>query len=164
MYPVTIPLLMCAGIVLGRLLKEKNVAIVVKSGLVIFLSVLMIYYGKGVFDTIKKQGSNDFQQFLTQIAKEYGDVIENAYLALPDGTDGEMVQSTWAQQDVYLAEVYGDWFCDNGGEDGFVADQSGVLFVSNNIVEKITSSEGFAGMENEMLVIAGENYTALIKR
>ena len=31
MYPVTIPLLMCAGIVLGRLLKEKNIAIAVNN-------------------------------------------------------------------------------------------------------------------------------------
>ena len=160
MYPVTVPLLMCAGIVLGRLLKEKNVTIAVKTGMVILLSILLIYYGKGELNTIKKQGPNDFQQFLTQVAKEHGNKAKDVYIAI---SDGENVQSTWAQQDVYLAEVYGDWICNNGGEDGFIADQTAALFVGNDIVERIAGTEAFVQKKNEMLIIEGENYTAFIK-
>ena len=163
MYPVTIPLLMCAGIVLGRLLKEKNIAIAVKAGLGICLSVLLIYYGKGELDTIKRQGPNDFQQFLTQVAKEYGDVKKQAYLALDEDAEGDSVQVVWAQQDVYLAEVYGDWICADGGEAGFFTSQSGVLFVRNESVERVKSAEEFIETGEEILVIEGENYTAFIK-
>lgn len=162
MYPVTIPLLMCAGIVIGRLLKEKTMAKVVKTALVISFFVLIIYYGKGEIDTIKKQGPNDFQQFLTQVAKEYGDTVTTAYLSVPGGAE-EPVQSTWAQQDVYLAEVYGDLFCDNGGVEGFDAAQKAILFVGNEVLEDVINLKRYSEEGSEMLVIKGENYTALIK-
>lgn len=163
MYPVTIPLLMCAGVIMARLIKEKNVSIVIKSGLVIALFALMVYYGNGEFQTIKEQGGNDFQQFLTQMAKEYGDDTKRAYLALAEGEQGELIQSTWAQQDVYLAEVYGDWYCDNGGEEGFLNAQSGILFVSNEIVDKITKNTGFVEKEQGVIAVKGEKYTVFIK-
>ena len=163
MYPVTIPLLMCAGIVLARLLKEKNMAIAVKVGVGVCLLALFVYYGKAEFDTIKKQGPNDFQQFLTEIAKEYREEKKNVYLAFGEDRENEQVQSIWAQQDVYIAEAYGDWYCDNGGEEGFFATQSGILFVNNEMVERIISSEYYTKEQKEMVVIKGENYTAFIK-
>lgn len=163
MYPVTIPLLMCAGVIMARLIKETRIAIVIKSGLVIALFTLMVYYGKEEFQTIREQGGNDFQQFLTEMAKEYGDETKRAYLAIAEGTKEELIQSTWAQQDVYLAEVYGDWYCDNGGEEGFWNAQSGILFASNEIVDKITKNTDFMENEQGVIVVKGEKYTVFIK-
>ena len=163
MYPVTIPLLMCAGVIMGRLLKEKKISLVVKLGLLIALFSLGGFYGNKEIQTIKAQGPNEFQQFVTQIAQTYGDMTDRAFLALASAGQPEQLQSTWAQQDVYLAEIYGDWYCDNGGPVAFWNGKSGVLFVSNEIVDKLKESVDFVEKGKGIKEVKGENYTLFIK-
>lgn len=163
MYPVTIPLLMCAGVIMGRLLKEKKISLVVKLGLLIALFSLGGFYGNKELQTIKSQGPNEFQQFVTQIAQTYGDMTDRAFLALASSEQPEQLQSTWAQQDVYLAEIYGDWYCDDSGVEGFDNAGSGILFVGNEIVDNIQQSINITENDSNIVTIRGDKYTVFIK-
>lgn len=135
MYPVTIPLLMCAGITVGRLLKAHETTQSVKYVLIFASALLFVYYAGGEIKMMRAQGGNEFQDFVTEVAKEYQDESYPAYLALKE--EGKETQTGWGQQDVYLAEVYGDMRCQSGGVESFMQAEEGVLFVDRESTEEL---------------------------
>ena len=165
MYPVTIPLLMCAGIVTGKLVRDRKVAPAVRIFLLVGACTMLFVYGIQEFRTIRKQGGNEFQQMVARTAAEYEGQVDTAYIALwIDGSqESQNPNTTWAQQDVYLAEVYGDLRCDNGGVDAFLKNVSCVLFVSKEYPGRpdVAKELGSAGTSVE--IVESDHYIAYIK-
>lgn len=148
MYPTTIPLLMCAGIIMARLIKRKETVIVMKIGLFLLTGVLIGHFVKGEITTIQVQSGNEFQDFVTDVAKQYSGQGYEAYVTMQNAEGG--LKQEWEQQDVYLAEVYGDFVCKSGGYEAFLQAEKGIWFVSAQAAE--------AGMVEEVISLGGEGY------
>ena len=117
-YPAVTALLIAAAVVLGRVVNDAKQNRYLREGIwfagmltALFYSVrlLLIFHNYG----IDGNQVNAFQQTIALTAKipeTHGRIV---YRALTEA-DGETV-SNWAQQDVFVAEAYGDYFCRNGG-------------------------------------------------
>ena len=164
-YPVLIPLLMCAGVLSARILKWKELQ---KAGkMIVFVSFLLFFafYVNRELDMIENQKGNEFQLFVQQIARAQQDDEMSAYVELQVQdtlkTEEEKVAAhTWAQQDVFIAEVYGDYLCKQGGLDEFLQktgeDKDSVLFMSKEVYEN--SKE----LVSECIVVGTcDNYVAV---
>ena len=64
---------------------------------------------------INKAQTNDFQLLIQNTAKFEEIRGLPAYVTLETGNPEEPYQTDWAQQDVFLAEAYGDYRCVQGG-------------------------------------------------
>lgn len=159
MYPVTIPLLMCAGIVMARVIKRKETVAVMKIGLFLMTGLILGHFVKSEITVMQTQGGNMFQDFVTEIAKQYREQGYEAYVTLSDGESG--LKQEWAQQDVYLAEVYGDLICKDGGYEAFFQAEKGILFVSEEKAQLVCEIILQSGEVCEK--IAGPGYYAVIK-
>lgn len=166
MYPVTVPLLMCAGIVSGRLLKEQKLSVAVKVMLLCALAVLFVTYGSREIRMIKSQGTNEFQLLIKEAAEEYGSGVEQAYVALSEGDAQDVVKTIWAQQDVLVAEMYGDWRCEDGGSEAFLRSGKGILFVSKALLTRSgqTMKDGTTGESSvQRSNLESEHYAVFIR-
>jgi len=165
MYPVTIPLLMCAGLVIGRLVRERKLAPAVRILLFMGACCILAVYGIREFQTIRAQGSNEFQQLVAQTAAEQRGQVDIAYIAfsVEESDANQSVNTTWAQQDVYLAEVYGDWRCDDGGLDAFSKNMSCVLFLSKDYAERPEVARELENSGISVEIRESDHYVAYIK-
>ena len=113
MYPVFIPLFMAAGIIAGRLVKEKQISGFIRGMTAILVIVGIGYFSKDVYMQINEKINNqqsalEFQQLVRSAAEEIKEA--RAFVLY------EKEQAVWNQQDVFVAEAYGDYRCINREE------------------------------------------------
>ncbi len=161
MYPVLIPLLLAAGIVTARILKNRQVLPILRgvfAGAVVFV---LLYFTGSVYDTIEAQGPNEFQELVKEVAaqKEYNGC--EAFVDYGLDEDGG-IQSSWSQQDVFVAQAYGDFQCVENGYMGVMlrstmTGETGIVFVGKDVYE----TYGTFYQERE-IVAQSEHYYALL--
>nr|MBQ8252274.1 glycosyltransferase family 39 protein [Lachnospiraceae bacterium] len=140
MYPVLVPLLLAAGVFAARILKSKEILPALRVLFGIAVAAVLVYYGNGVLETIDAQGPNEFQQLVRKVAQEEqykGCQVFVDYDLMEDGS----VNSVWSQQDVFVAQAYGDFECVEDGIMGLMlrstyAGQEGILFVNEDVCEQ----------------------------
>ncbi|MBD5545393.1 MAG: hypothetical protein HDR01_14430 [Lachnospiraceae bacterium] len=110
MYPVFIPLFMAAGIVAGRLVKEKQISCFVRGITAVCVVVGIGYFSRDVYVQIEEKLNNQ------QSALEFQDLVKNTAEVVKEAKAYviyEKEQGVWNQQDVFVAEAYGDYRCRN---------------------------------------------------
>lgn len=147
-YPAITALIIVAGIVVGLVCEKKKLHIGIRVALGAVLLITAGYYSHDLFQTFEQYGkdgymTNDFQLLIEETAdgaQMYGtEIKENAvnkeiektgkqdatvyaYRALTTDDPEKPVDTQWAQQDVYVAEAYGDYICENDGWDNMLED------------------------------------------
>lgn len=161
MYPVLIPLLLAAGIVTARILKCSRVLPAVRAvfaGAVVFV---LLYFTGNVFDTIRARGPNEFQNLIREVAAmdEYkGCDVFVDYNLQEDG----LIHSTWSQQDVFVAQAYGDFNCVEDGYMGLMLrstllGKTGILFVGEDVYEEYATF-----YEGKEVIAESDDYRAFV--
>lgn len=159
LYPVTIPLILCGAIVLAKLIEKKELPVLLRSLASVIAIVLIVVFSKDVFKTIQTQttvAGNEFQNLVSQLAKENQHAA--AYVVYGMDETGTLDQE-WAQQDVFVAEAFGNLLCRQGGYTAALkeaeesADSEQILiFVAKScevmMVEAAPEAEGVAETEN----------------
>lgn len=127
LYPIFIPLFMAAGIFTGRLLKEKQIVSGIRMVLAAGIVCGIAYFSRDVYvqitDKIQNQQSAKEFQVLVQ---ETGQKAHSGFVAETGWGNAEGAENTvrayvlydkdnmfWNQQDVFVAEAYGDLYCVN---------------------------------------------------
>ena len=158
MYPVLIPLLLAAGVFAGRIIKSGKIVPWLRVVFASLVLLVLLYYTKGIVDTIHNQGGNEFQQLLCKVAQneEYkGCKVFVDYGLREDGT----LRSDWEQQDVFVAEIYGDFECVQGGFTELILKSTyegkkGLLFVGKEVCEEY----GSVDVDESKVLEETENY------
>ena len=91
-------------------------------------------------DTIAAQGTNEFQEFVKEVAKEEEYRGCKVFVDYGLNEDGSIL-STWSQQDVFVAEAYGDYECVDDGMMGLmlksvIEGKQGIVFVSEEVCQE----------------------------
>ncbi len=117
-YPVTIPLLMAAGIFSAKLIKDKKII----RGIRILLAIVIVFgishFSKDAYEQVmnkinNQQSAIEFQQLIKEAAqseKKQTKATDNSMSAYTIYEEGI---TEWYQQDVFVAEAYGDFTCKN---------------------------------------------------
>lgn len=166
-YPAITALLIAAGIAAGLVCEKKKLHIGIRVALGAVLLVTAGYYSHDLFQTFEQYGkdgymTNDFQLLVEETAdgaQMYGtEIKENAtvyaYRALTTDDPEKPVDTQWAQQDVYVAEAYGDYICENDGWDNMLEDMKNgsegdcwILFTTQELLEQYR--EGLADVTSD---------------
>lgn len=150
-YPCTVPLFMGAAIVLGEVLRafaavrEENhetaagkrellrhaAQAVLSWAAAAACIVLTVFYMKNAyFHVIREAHGDPFQLFMqNHVSREASYAGKKAYVQVP----GEDPQETgsWDQNMLFMAEISGDFHCEDGGAEGFLDEKEpAVLFIS----------------------------------
>lgn len=125
LYPVVTALLIAGAAVLGKIATEKNLPSALRE--TVWYAGLLVagIYSLILFGTFRNYGvngtqTNDFQLLIRNTAQNEETVGAAAYVALETDQPEEPLSETWAQQDVFVAEAYGDYFCTQGGLDALL--------------------------------------------
>lgn len=161
MYPVLIPLLLAAGIVTARILKSSQVLPGLRGVFACAVVFLLVYFAGSVYDTVAAQGPNEFQELVKEVAasEQYrGCDVFVDYNLNEDGS----IHSVWSQQDVFVAQAYGDFQCVEDGYMGLMlrstlTGETGIVFVGEDVYEEY----GTFYKEKE-IVAQSEHYYALL--
>lgn len=125
-YPTVTALLIAGAVILGRIVEEKKLPEWFRK--LVWWGTLAVagVYSLTLAGTFQRYGlngaqTNDFQLLIQETAKN-NDAIEGipAYLVLETDEQDNPYQDEWAQQDVFLAEAYGDYLCRQGGMDALL--------------------------------------------
>ncbi len=140
MYPVLIPVLLAAGVFAARIIKAGKLLPAMRIGFAIVTAVIFLYYTGDIMHTIQSQEPNEFQQLVRKVAQEDAYQGCQVYVDYNLQEDGK-VNSAWSQQDVFVAEAYGDFQCVNGGHFYLMTRSSyqgeeGILFVGQDVYEE----------------------------
>ena len=168
MYPVFIPLFMAAGIVTGKLVKDKQISGFVRGITAVFVIAGICYFSRDVYRQINEKINNqqsalEFQSLVRNAAEEVKKT--KAYVLY------DKEQSVWNQQDVFVAEAYGDYECVNL-EGGTMELKSRLLEKEDERILCFFYKEGYehlagvlkeAGMETELLEESQHYKAVLIK-
>ena len=132
-YASLIPLLLAAGIFAGRAVSDRGLPGWARTAVfAVAAGVICVYAWKNV-ETIQSVYPNDFHDFFQEAdeaAPQYGE--RHIYL----GGDGEFGYGNWSQDTSFLAEIYGDHVCIDGGVEAFLADEEpSVLIVNRDYYE-----------------------------
>ncbi|MBE5881086.1 MAG: hypothetical protein E7289_02060 [Lachnospiraceae bacterium] len=161
MYPVLVPILLAAGIMTARILKSREILVWMRAVFAGVVTFILLWFGGSVYDTIQTQGTNAFQELVKEVAslEQYKgmDVFVDYHLE-EDGS----IASAWAQQDVFVAEAYGDFVCVGDGVMGLMLRSSllgeqGILFVGEDVYTEYTTF-----YENRKLIAEKEGYRAYL--
>lgn len=111
LYPVFIPLFMTAGIMAARLIKEQKISGFVRAMMAVLFIAGIGYFSRDVYVQINEkidnqQSAMEFQQLVRDAAETDVKSVK-AYVLYEEG------QGNWNQQDVFVAEAYGDYRCIN---------------------------------------------------
>lgn len=122
LYPVTIPLLLCAAALLSRLLLEKRLFALLRLAAAFLVCICIFVYARDVYGTIRnqtKEAGNEFQNLIRDTAgklkKEEGEHVKIAASVVYSQEENGKINSDWAGQDVFVAESEGDIRCKQGG-------------------------------------------------
>ncbi|MBR4758592.1 MAG: glycosyltransferase family 39 protein [Lachnospiraceae bacterium] len=167
-YPCLIPLLAGAGVTAAGVLKK--ILAMQKNHLRIILAVLFslvliflgVWYGAGTFKIVNAQTYNEFQILVRAVAGDEKAIalmqqisldkpaVPEKVIIVPDPgesycgckayVDYDGSNNHWAQQDVFVAEAYGDFKCCDGGvlaiyTDSYMSGEERVVFTSRKMYE-----------------------------
>jgi glycosyltransferase involved in cell wall biosynthesis len=125
-YPTITALLIAGAVALGRIVETSSVPSVCRRIIWVgSFAVAGIYY-LILAGTFRGYGINGAQtnafQLLIQETAETNERLDGvqAYVLLETGEQDSPYQDQWAQQDVFLAEAYGDYLCREGGLDAIL--------------------------------------------
>lgn len=135
-YPILIPLEIIAAIFLGKFLTEElmgdKMPAILGKGIIaagfVFLIVTRMY---GTYlNAVREIHGDEMQTFIAESVdrdSEYAGL--NAYIDAPQ----EMEDGTvWNQHVRFMAEISGDFHCEDGGTAGFLLDENAVLYMSRD--------------------------------
>lgn len=108
-YPALVPLLMGAGILLAKLLKTEEMTKVLRGVLAVTAVFVVVYFIRSQVLVIQSQGGNEFQTFIRTAAQQ------SQLTGCQVFVDHDAENSNWSQQDVFVAQISGDYACQNGG-------------------------------------------------
>lgn len=149
-YPSVTALLIVTGIVTGIVCENKQIPLFFRLGIGLATVVTACHFSYSLFQTFEVYGkdgymANDFQLLIQDVAagEDSGDFYTAVYRALPTDDPNHPIDSKWAQQDVFVAEAYGDYHCDDGGFDGMIfnsvsrdlAPVSDILFTTTQLYD-----------------------------
>lgn len=149
-YPSVTALLIVTGIVTGIVCEKKQIPLFFRLGISLATVVTACHFSYSLFQTFEAYGkdgymTNDFQLLIQDVAADEasGDFYTAVYRALPTDDPNHPIDSKWAQQDVFVAEAYGDYHCDDGGFDGMIfnsasrdlAPVSDILFTTTQLYD-----------------------------
>ena len=149
-YPSVTALLIVTGIVTGIVCEKKQIPLLFRLGIGLATVVTACHFSYSLFQTFEAYGkdgymTNDFQLLIQDVAagEDSGDFYTAVYRALPTDDPNHPIDSKWAQQDVFVAEAYGDYHCDDGGFDGMIfnsvsrdlAPVSDILFTTTQLYD-----------------------------
>lgn len=155
-YPSTVPLALGAAMVLGRLIRlplaeSQSAALEAdessgqpvkscgkRSGVRTFVGITAallsaaltgVYMKNAYFHVIRGAHGDPFQLFIREsVSRDAPYAGEKAYLYVP-GEDPEQI-GEWDQNMLFLAEISGDFHCEDGGIEGFLEEKApAVLYV-----------------------------------
>ena len=94
--------------------------------------------------TIGKQNTNEFQELIKTVAKSDAAQELVGCTAFVDYGSGEETEENWSQQDVFVAEAYGDYTCVNGGityllTRDMLEEKTGILFLDRETYREMAS-------------------------
>lgn len=149
-YPAITALLIVTGIATGIVCEKKQIPIFFRMGIGVVTIVTACYFSYSLFQTFESYGkdgymTNDFQLLIQDVAagQDSGDFYTAVYRALPTDDPNHPIDSKWAQQDVFVAEAYGEYHCDDGGFEGMIfnsvsrdlAPVSDILFTTTQLYD-----------------------------
>lgn len=149
-YPSVTALLIVTGIVTGIVCEKKQIPLFFRLGIGLATVVTACHFSYSLFQTFEAYGkdgymTNDFQLLIQDVAADEasGDFYTAVYRAFPTDDPNHPIDSKWAQQDVFVAEAYGDYHCDDGGFDGMIfnsasrnlAPVSDILFTTTQLYD-----------------------------
>lgn len=149
-YPSVTALLIVTGIVTGIVCEKKQIPLFFRLGIGLATVVTACHFSYSLFQTFEGYGkdgymTNDFQLLIQDVAadEDSEDFYAAVYRALPTDDPNHPIDSKWAQQDVFVAEAYGDYHCDDGGFDGMIfnsvsrdlAPVSDILFTTTQLYD-----------------------------
>ncbi|MGN0247370.1 MAG: glycosyltransferase [Lachnospiraceae bacterium] len=149
-YPSVTALLIVTGIVTGIVCEKKQIPLLFRMGVGVVTIVTACYFSYSLFQTFESYGkdgymTNDFQLLIQDVAagQDSGDFYTAVYRALPTDDPNHPIDSKWAQQDVFVAEAYGEYHCDDGGFEGMIfnsasrdlAPVSDILFTTTQLYD-----------------------------
>lgn len=161
MYPVLVPLLLSAGIMCGKILKNRQVLLSLRCLFAGVVVLILLCYTGSVYGTIDAQEPNEFQELVKEVAvsgQYNGCEVFVDYNLNEDGS----IHSVWSQQDVFVAEAYGDFRCVEEGYMGLmlrstITGETGIVFVGEDVYEEY----GTFYKEKE-IAAQSEHYYALL--
>lgn len=151
-YPALIPLLMAAGILLARIIKHRECPAFLRIMLAAASAFAFCYFVRAEVTVIRQQGGNEFQELIADAARESG--LTGCEVFVEYDTEN----AVWNQQDVFVAEISGDYSCQNGGMLSLLArstyrGEEGLLFVAKEVYEADK-----AIYEEQELLMQSEHY------
>ncbi len=125
LYPVVTALLIAGAVVLGRIAEEKSLPAPLRETVWYAGLLTAGIYSLILFGTFRNYGvngaqTNDFQLLIRDTAQNGETAGAAAYVALETDREEEPLNETWAQQDVFVAEAYGNYYCTQGGLDALL--------------------------------------------
>lgn len=120
LYPVVTALLIAGAVVLGRIVEKRELPVFFKEPVWYGALAIAGIYSLILFGTFRRYGingiqTNAFQILIQETAENKGTRGALAYVVLEPDQPGQPLNETWAQQDVFVAEAYGDYECTQGG-------------------------------------------------
>lgn len=113
-YPALIPLLLTAGIIAAKLIKDQNLFFTLRLLCLGATAWILVWFVQGEVSLIQKQQSNEIQTLLFQAAEKTKVTGCEAYVEYRQ-EDCIFEPTAWCQQDVFVCEISGDYRCINGG-------------------------------------------------
>lgn len=132
-YPVLIPLFICAAVFMDRFLKDEKLMYSLRF---ICLCLCLISLARGMKDTytnIRDLAGDEFQNFLAESVErdsEYAGADAYIELNVPEYPE------YWTQCNHLLGELEGDYHCKNGGIQAFLQEEQAVIYLSMDLYEQ----------------------------
>lgn len=129
-YPAVTALLIGAAVVAGRILGEEAMPGAVRGILLCAVFACAGFYSLILAGTFHNYGingaqTNEFQLLIQDVAKDKETGGFPAYVVMETEQQEDPYHDQWAQQDVFLAEAYGDYLCRQGGVEALLSDLEG---------------------------------------
>lgn len=126
-YPAVTALLIGAAAVIGKIAENKALPGILRTGVCCCAFFCAGVYSLILAGTFYHYGidgaqTNDFQLLIQSAAEAEETRGFSAYVVLEPEQPEQPYKEEWAQQDVFLAEAYGDYLCIQGGINALLAD------------------------------------------
>lgn len=127
LYPAVTALLIAGAVALGKIVQEKGLPSALRDTVWHVAVLTGMIYSLILFGTFHNYGvsgvqTNEFQLLIQDTAQNEETEGAAAYVALETENPEEPLCTEWAQQDVFVAEAYGDYLCTQGGLDALLED------------------------------------------
>ncbi|SHH74669.1 Dolichyl-phosphate-mannose-protein mannosyltransferase [Clostridium collagenovorans DSM 3089] len=121
--PLYIPMIIVSSIIFGRLLKDKKVIKSIKIIVFVTLIATQLVYIKDIVNFVNTPSSDSVQKFIEKSAYYVEEVKgKRAYI--------DISGDEWSQSRLFLAEIIGDFKCENGGVGGFIKNKESAVLIA----------------------------------